>query len=78
MAQLLPDHLRGNGFGVLGLVQSVGDLASSVVVGLLWAALAPAVGFGYATAWMLAAALATMVATRGRAQPTPTATPTGQ
>lgn len=54
VAQMLPDRLRGNGFGVLGLVQSLGDLASSVVVGLLWAAFSATVGFAYAGAWMLA------------------------
>ena len=59
VAHLLPDRLRGNGFGVLGLVQSLGDLASSLVVGLLWALVSPTVGFTYAAAWMLAAVLAT-------------------
>lgn len=54
VAQMLPDRLRGNGFGVLGLVQSLGDLASSLVVGLLWTALSATVGFSYAGAWMLA------------------------
>ncbi|MGI8681096.1 MAG: MFS transporter [Mycobacteriales bacterium] len=54
VAQTLPDRLRGNGFGVLGLVQSLGDLASSVVVGLLWAAFSATVGFAYAAIWMLA------------------------
>jgi dipeptide/tripeptide permease len=53
VAQMLPDELRGSGFGVLGAVQSVGDFASSAVVGLLYAAVSPAVGFGYAAAWML-------------------------
>ena len=43
VAHLLPDRLRGNGFGVLGLVQSLGDLAYSLVVGLLW--VSRAVGF---------------------------------
>lgn len=36
VAHMLPDRLRGNGFGVLGLVQSLGALASSAIVGLLW------------------------------------------
>lgn len=54
VAQMLPDRLRGNGFGVLGLVQSLGDLASSLVVGLLWAASSATVAFAYAGAWMLA------------------------
>lgn len=52
------DRLRGNGFGVLGLVQSIGDLGASLVVGLLWAAVSPTVAFGYAAAWMAASLLA--------------------
>jgi dipeptide/tripeptide permease len=55
VARLLPDHLRGSGFRVLGTVQSAGDFAASVVVGLLWTLVSPAVGFGYAAAWMVAA-----------------------
>ena len=35
MARLLPDRLRGSGFGLLGGVQSLGDFASSRHVGLL-------------------------------------------
>jgi hypothetical protein len=41
--------------GLLGTVQSAGDFAASVVVGLLWTLVSPAVGFGYAAAWMVAA-----------------------
>lgn len=52
-ARLLPDHLRGSGFGVLGSVQSVGDFASSAAVGLLWAVVSPTVAFLYAAGWML-------------------------
>jgi MFS family permease len=51
-ARLLPDNLRGSGFGVLGATQAVGDLTSSAVVGILYVAASPAVGFGYAAAWM--------------------------
>lgn len=54
VARMLPDRLRGNGFGVLGLVQSLGDLASSVVVGVLWTVFSATIGFAYAAAWMLA------------------------
>lgn len=53
-ASMLPDHLRGSGFGVLGGVQSVGDFLSSAVVGVLYAAVSPALGFGYAAALMVA------------------------
>ena len=63
VALMLPDHLRGNGYGVLGLVQSMGALAASLVVGLLWAAFTPTLAFGYAAAWMLAAALAARLIT---------------
>jgi MFS family permease len=55
VAQALPDELRGSGFGVLGGVQAAGDFASSAVVGLLYAALSPVVGFAYAAGWMLIA-----------------------
>jgi MFS family permease len=52
VAQLLPDHLRGNGFGVLGLVQSFGDLGATLVAGILWSVFSPTVAFLYAAAWM--------------------------
>ena len=55
VARLLPDHLRGSGFGVLGGVQSFGDFASSAAVGLLWSAVSPTAGFLYATGWMVIA-----------------------
>jgi MFS family permease len=54
VARALPDRLRSNGFGVLGLTQALGDLGSTVVAGALWAAFSPAVAFGYVAAWMAA------------------------
>lgn len=45
---LLPVHLRGTGYGVLSMVNGIGDLVSSLVVGLLWAKVAPLTGFVYA------------------------------
>lgn len=59
VALALPDRLRGNGYGVLGLLQALGDLGASLVAGVLWAALSPTVAFGYAATWMLAAVLTT-------------------
>ncbi|GAA3521545.1 MFS transporter [Actinocatenispora rupis] len=53
VARVLPDRLRGSGYGVLGAVQAAGDLVATVVVGVLYAAVSPAVAFGYAGAWML-------------------------
>ena len=52
VARLLPDRLRGSGFGLLGGVQSFGDFASSAAVGVLWAAVSPTVAFVYAAGWM--------------------------
>jgi len=58
VARLLPDRLRGSGFGLLGGVQSLGDFASSAVVGLLWTTVSPTAGFAYAAAWMAASLFA--------------------
>ena len=57
VASVLPDDLRGSGFGLLGGVQALGAFASSAIVGVLWAAISPTVGFLYAAAWMVTSAL---------------------
>jgi MFS family permease len=49
-AELLPDHVRGRGFGLLGLVEGIGDLVSSVVVGVLFSVAEPGWGFVFAAA----------------------------
>ena len=64
VARLLPDRLRGSGFGLVGGVQSAGDFAASSVVRLLYAAVSPTVGFAYAAGWMLLAAGAIVSAGR--------------
>ncbi len=58
VSQLLPDRLRGSGFGVLGAVQATGDLVATVVAGVLYTVASPAVAFGYAAAWMAVAVIA--------------------
>lgn len=58
VAQLLPDHLRGSGFGVLGVVQAGGDVIATVVAGVLYTVVSPAAAFAYAAAWMFLAVLA--------------------
>jgi len=57
VARGLPERLRGNGFGVLGLTQAIGDLGATVVAGLLWSFISPTVAFAYAAAWMAASVL---------------------
>lgn len=47
-AELLPEDLRGTGFGMLGAANGIGDLLSSALVGGLWTAFGPAAGFGFA------------------------------
>lgn len=61
VALALPDRLRGNGFGVLGLVQSGGDLGATVVAGLLWSLISPLAAFAYAAGWMALAVAATLL-----------------
>lgn len=53
VAKALPDHLRGSGFGLLGGLQSAGDFLSSASVGVLYAAVGAATGFGLAAGWMV-------------------------
>ena len=47
-ADLLPIGQRAVGYGALATANSFGDLLSSVIVGLLWARVSIAAGFGYA------------------------------
>jgi MFS family permease len=49
-SSLLSAELRGRGFGLLGLVDGLGDLVSSIIVGILWTVTAPAWGFVYGAA----------------------------
>jgi MFS family permease len=56
-AELIPTSVRGTAFGVLGTVNGIGDLASSVLVGVLWTAISPVAGFGYAAIAMALGAL---------------------
>ncbi|HVC08906.1 MAG TPA: MFS transporter [Elusimicrobiota bacterium] len=55
-AGLLPENLRGAGFGALAAVNGAGDFVSSAAVGLLWA-VSPAAAMGYAMAGAGAGAL---------------------
>lgn len=47
-AELLPESLRGTGFGALGAANGIGDFLSSALVGGLWTAFGASVGFGAA------------------------------
>lgn len=64
VAQLLPDELRGSGFGVLGVIQAAGDVVATVVAGFLYTLASPALAFGYAAVWMLTATIASGMLSR--------------
>jgi MFS family permease len=55
-AELLPAKVRGSGFGVLATVNGIGDLVSSIAVGVLWSSVSPNAGFLYAGLFTLAGA----------------------
>jgi MFS family permease len=44
---LLPADVRGTGLGILAGANGVGDLVSSIVVGLLWSKVSAEMAFGY-------------------------------
>lgn len=60
VARLLPDNLRGGGFGILGAVQAGGALLASAVAGVLYAAVSPVAAFCYIAGWMVLALVATV------------------
>jgi len=57
-ADLLPSEIRGTGFGVLQMINGIGDLASSTIVGLLWVAHSPTLAFQYSAVLSAVGALA--------------------
>ncbi len=61
VAQILPDNLRGSGFGVIGGVQALGNIVGTVVAGILYTTVSPAAGFLYAAAWMVLSFAASIV-----------------
>ncbi len=53
----IDESTAGTAFGVLGVVNGIGDLVSSLMVGLLWTTFGAGWGFGYAAVVGLAGAL---------------------
>lgn len=47
-AILLPEQVRGTGFGILQTIDGIGDLLSSSIVGGLWSFISPLSGFVFA------------------------------
>ena len=59
-AELLPAEARGLGYGVLGTVNGIGDLVSSLTVGLLWTYVSVPAGLTYAVVLSLLGAALVM------------------
>ena len=76
-AELLDPAIRGRGFGLLGLVDGIGDLVSSVVVGVLFTVTSPAWGFIYA-AVLSATGAVVLLAERTSTPQQPEPSPLGQ
>ena len=70
-AELLDPAIRGRGFGLLGLVDGVGDLVSSVVVGVLFTVTNPAWGFAYAAVLSVAGTAVLIAERTGRVDAAP-------
>ncbi len=64
----VPTELRGSGYGALAAVNGVGDLMSSVIVGIAWSAVGAAAGFGAAAA-LCAAGTAALAIRSARGRP---------
>ena len=62
VAALAPEGLRGSAFGLLAFVQAGGNLAASVVAGLLWTVVSPVVAFAYLVGWMVLALIGLVAA----------------
>lgn len=55
VAAFAPEGIRGSAFGLLATVQAIGNVAASVVAGLIYTLVSPAAAFVYLAAWMLVA-----------------------
>ena len=62
-----PAEIRGSAFGLLAATQSFGNLAASLVAGILWTALSPSWAFGY-LAVAMTIALITLITRTARAE----------
>ena len=56
-AELVSDEQHGMGFGTLATVNGIGDLASSLIVGLLWSNYGINVAFGYSAVLFITGAI---------------------
>jgi MFS family permease len=78
-AELVDDSQHGMAFGVLATVNGIGDLLSSIIVGVLWTALGTTVAFGYSAALsVFGGVLVLSLSTAHPRSASPNPTPTNQ
>jgi MFS family permease len=66
VATLAPAEVRGSAFGVLAAIQGFGNLAASIVAGLLWSLVSASVAFLYLATWMVLSIVGITAARLGR------------
>ncbi|MGH3765979.1 MAG: MFS transporter [Pseudonocardiaceae bacterium] len=71
VAALAGPEIRGSAFGVLATVQAVGNVAASVIAGLLYTVATPTAAFIYLAAWMVIALAVLGLALRPADDPAP-------
>jgi MFS family permease len=64
VADLLPPHVRGTGYGALAAVNGLGDLLSSALLGLIWTTTSPDTAFTIAAVLAIGGATAMWRVTR--------------
>ncbi|MEP7104246.1 MAG: MFS transporter [Chloroflexota bacterium] len=67
--ELVPERVTGTAFGVLGAVNGVGDLVSSVVAGVLWTSVGAGAGLGYGAVLGVAGAVLLLLLVRSQLVP---------
>jgi hypothetical protein len=73
VASLAPADLRGSSFGMLAGIQSIGNLAASLVAGILWTAGSPGLAFTVLTGTMAVAVPLILTAARAHSDTSPAA-----
>ena len=77
VGSIIADRLRGTAFGITAAVNGVGDLVSSVAVGIIWTAAGPRTAFAYGGVLAAVATALLLALVRGPARREGAANPSG-
>jgi MFS family permease len=67
VAAAAPIDQRGSAFGILAAIQAFGNLAASIVAGVIWTLISPAAAFLYLSCWMVVAVVVLLTSRRNTA-----------